>query len=165
MFAFQRFVKLFEATDSPPESCSARILLPMASCSLSFNVAVASLLSLSALPALAEWQPMQEPAVWQSRRGELLPGDGWIFMEALDTPALKAAEYIRSPEAVDGAVEVEAGVLIQRGGQDRWTHRVLPMRANCASGQLEQRDSDGAWSVYPGRDGTVVKVRWICALR
>ena len=68
----------------------------MASCSLSFNVAVASLLSLSALPGLAEWQPMQEPAVWQSRRGELLPGDGWIFMEALDTPALKAAEYILS---------------------------------------------------------------------
>ena len=165
MFAFQRFVKLFEATDSPPESCSARILLPMASCSLSFNVAVASLLSLSALPALAEWQPMQEPAVWQSRRGELLPGDGWIFMEALDTPALKAAEYIRAPQTVDGAVEVEAGLLIQRAGQDQWSQRILPMRANCANGQLEQRRADGSWTVYPGRDGTVVKVRWICALR
>ena len=165
MFAFQRFVKLFEATDSPPESCSARILLPMASCSLSFNVAVASLLSLSALPALAEWQPMQEPAVWQSRRGDLLPGDGWIFMEALDTPAIKAAEYIRALQSVDGSVEVEAGLLIQRAGQDRWTQRVLPMRANCAEGQLEQRQTDGAWTVYPGRDGTVVKVRWICALR
>ena len=165
MFAFQRFVKLFEATDSPPESCSARILLPMASCSLSFNVAVASLLSLSALPALAEWQPMQEPAVWQSRRGELLPGDGWIFMEALDTPVLKAAEYIRAPKTVDGAVEVEAGLLIQRAGQDQWSQRVLPMRANCAKGQLEQRQTDGAWTGYPGRDGTVVKVRWICALR
>ena len=137
----------------------------MASCSLPFNVAVASLFSLSALPALAEWQPMQEPAVWQSRRGELLPGDGWIFMEALDTPALKAAEYIRAPKTVDGAVEVEAGLLIQRAGQDRWTQRVLPMRANCAKGQLEQRLADGAWTVYPGRDGTVVKVRWICALR
>ena len=137
----------------------------MASCSLAFKVALASLLSLSALPVQADWQPEKEPAVWQSRRGELLPGDGWIFMEALDTPALKAAEYIRAPQAVDGAVEVEAGLLIQRAGQDRWTQRVLPMRANCAKGQLEQRQPDGAWTVYPGRDGTVVKVRWICALR
>ena len=137
----------------------------MASCSLALKVALASLLPLGWLPAMAEWQPMQEPAVWQSRRGELLPGDGWIFMEALDTPALKAAEYIRAPKAVGGSVEVEAGLLIQRAGQDHWTHRVLPMRANCASGQLEQRQADGGWTVYPGRDGTVVKVRWICALR
>ena len=108
---------------------------------------------------------MQEPAVWQSRRGDLLPGDGWIFMEALDTPALKAAEYIRAPQSVDGSVEVEAGLLIQRAGQDRWTQRVLPMRANCAKGQLEQRQADGAWTVYHGRDGTVVKVRWIFTLR
>ena len=164
MFAFQRFVKLFEATDSSFD-LSSRIPLPMASPALAFNVALASLLSLSAGPVRAEWQPMQEPAVWQSRRGELLPGNGWIFMEALDTPALKAAEYIRAPKSVDGSVEVEAGLLIQRAGQDRWTQRVLPMRANCAKGQLEQRQPDGAWTVYPGRDGTVVKVRWICALR
>ena len=164
MFAFQRFVKLFEARDRRSIS-SELIVLPMASRSLAFNVALASLLSLSAGPVRAEWQPMQEPAVWQSRRGDLLPGDGWIFMEALDTPALKAAEYIRAPKSVDGAVEVEAGLLIQRAGQDQWTQRVLPMRANCAKGQLEQRQADGAWTVYPGRDGTVVKVRWVCALR
>ena len=164
MFAFQRFVKLFEAADSPLNP-SARIVMPLASCSLAFKVSLASLLSLSSLPVQAEWQPMQEPAVWQSRRGELLPGDGWIFMEALDTPALKAAEYIRAPKAVDGAVEVEAGLLIQRAGQDQWRKRVLPMRANCYKGQLEQRRADGSWTVYPGRDGTVVKVRWICALR
>ena len=164
MFAFQRFVKLFEARDRRSIS-SELIVLPMASRSLAFNVALASLLSLSAGPVRAEWQPMQEPAVWQSRRSDLLPGDGWIFMEALDTPALKAAEYIRAPQSVDGSVEVEAGLLIQRAGQDQWTQRVLPMRANCASGQLEQRQADGAWTVYPSRDGTVVKVRWICALR
>ena len=164
MFAFQRFVKLFEARDRRSISPEL-IVLPMASRSLAFNVALASLLSLSAGPVRAEWQPMQEPAVWQSRRSDLLPGDGWIFMEALDTPDLKAAEYIRDPQAVEGAVEVEAGLLIQRAGQDQWTQRVLPMRANCASGQLEQRQADGAWTVYPGRDGTVVKVRWICALR
>ena len=164
MFAFQRFVKLFEARDRRSIS-SELIVLPMASRSLAFNVALASLLSLSAGPVRAEWQPMQEPAVWQSRRSDLLPGDGWIFMEALDTPDLKAAEYIRDPQAVEGAVEVEAGLLIQRAGQDQWTQRVLPMRANCASGQLEQRQVDGAWTAYPGRDGTVVKVRWICALR
>ncbi len=141
------------------------MVLPMASYSLAFKLVLASLLSLGAGPALAEWRPMQEPVVWQSRRSKLLPGDGWIFMEALETPALKAAEYIRSPQAVDGAVEVEAGLLIQRAGQDQWTQRVLPMRADCASGQLEQRQANGAWSSYPGRDGTVVKVRWICALR
>ena len=141
------------------------MLLPMASCSLVFKVALASLLSLSSLPGLAEWQPAEEPVVWQSRRGQLLPGDGWIFMESLDTPAVKAAEYIRAPQAVDGAVEVQAGLLIQRAGQEQWTQRVLPMRANCASGQLEQRKPDGGWTVYPGRDGTVVKVRWICSLR
>ena len=141
------------------------MVLPMASCSLIFKVALASLLSLSSLPGLAEWQPAEEPVVWQSRRGQLLPGDGWIFMESLDTPSIKAAEYIRVPQAVDGAVEVEAGLLIQRAGQDRWTRRVLPMRANCVSGQMEQRQVDGAWTVYPGRDGTLVKVRWLCALR
>ena len=165
MFAFQRFVKLSEAVDRPSLSSLVRMVPPIASCSQAFNAALACLLSLGSLPALAEWQPMQEPAVWQSRRSELLPGDGWIFMEALDTPALKAAEYIRAPQSVDGAVEVEAGLLIQRAGQDQWTQRVLPMRANCAKGQLEQRQADGAWTVYPGRDGTVVKVRWICALR
>ena len=141
------------------------MVLHMAFYSLFFKVALASLLSLSSLPGLAEWQPTEEPVVWQSRRGQLLPGDGWIFMESLDTPAVKAAEYIRAPQAVDGAVEVEAGLLIQRAGQDRWTRRVLPMRANCGSGQMEQRQVVGAWTVYPGRDGTVVKVRWICALR
>ena len=164
MFAFQRFVKLCESTDSPSD-LSSRIPLPMASPALAFNVALASLLSLIAGPVQAEWQQMQEPAVWQSRRGDLLPGDGWIFIEALDTSALKAAEYIRAPQSVDGSVEVEAGLLIQRAGQDRWTQRVLPMRANCAKGQMEQRQADGAWTVYPGRDGTMVKVRWICALR
>ena len=164
MFAFQRFVKLFEAFDSRSDS-SVLMVQPMASCSPAFKLALASVLSLSSLPALAEWRPLQEPGVWQSRRSRLLPGDGWIFVEAVETPALKAAEYIRSPQAVDVGVEVEAGLLIQRAGQDQWTHRILPMRANCAEGQLEQRQSDGAWSVYPGRDGTVVKVRWICALR
>lgn len=141
------------------------MVLPMASCSLVFKLALASVLSLSVLPARADWRPVQEPEAWQSRRGNLLPGDGWIFMEALETPALKAAEYIRAPQVVNGSVEVEAGLLIQRAGKERWTYRVLPMRANCASGQLEQRQADGAWTVYPGRDGTVVKVRWICALR
>ena len=164
MFAFQRFVKLFEAFDSR-STPFALMVLPMATCSLAFKLALASVLSLSSLPALAEWRPLQEPVVWQSRRSRLLPGDGWIFMEALETPSLKAAEYIRAPHAVDAGVEVEAGLLIQRAGQDQWTQRVLPMRANCASGELEQRQADGAWIVYPGREGTVVKVRWICALR
>ena len=78
MFAFQRFVKLFEAIDSPSD-LSSRIPLPMGSPALAFTVALASLLSLIAGPVQAEWQPMQEPAVWQSRRGDLLPGDCLLY--------------------------------------------------------------------------------------
>ena len=55
MFAFQRFVKLFEAPDSPSH-LSSRIPLPMASPALAVNVALASLLSLIAGPVQAEWQ-------------------------------------------------------------------------------------------------------------
>ena len=164
MFAFQRFVKLFEATDNP-SYLSSRIQLPMASSALAFNVALASLLSLIAGPVQAEWQPMQEPSVWQPVAAICCRATAGSSWRPSTTPALKAAEYIRAPQSVDGSIEVEAGLLIQRAGQDRWTQRVLPMRANCAKGQLEQRQDDGAWTAYPGRDGTVVKVRWICALR
>ena len=142
-------MKLFEARDRRSIS-SELIVLPMASRSLAFNVALASLLSLSAGPVRAEWQPMQEPAVWQSRRSDLLPGEGWIFMEALDTPDLKAAEYIRDPQAVEGAVEVEAGLLIQRAGQDQWTQRVLPMR------QLRQRPAGAT----PAEVDRLPRSRW-----
>ena len=54
VFAFQRFVKLYEATGSPSD-LSARIPLPMASPALAFNVALASLLTLIAGPVQAEW--------------------------------------------------------------------------------------------------------------
>ena len=45
MFAFQRFVKLFEAAEKASELCE-RPLLPLALPLLAFNVAVSSLLSL-----------------------------------------------------------------------------------------------------------------------
>ncbi len=164
MFAFQRFVKLPKALAHCSGS-TALMVLPMVRRSLALKLALASLLSLASIDALAEWRPGVEPEAWQSRRTRLLPGDGWIFMEALETPAVQAAEYIRSPQAVNGSVEVEAGLLLKRDRQDGWSSKVLPMRANCAKGELERRNSNGDWTVYPGRDGTVVKVRWICALR
>ena len=164
MFAFQRFVKMFEACPRWSRPI-ARMILPMKTRSLVIRTALAFLIPLAPPAAFAEWQPTEEPAVWQARRIRSLPGDGWIFMESLDSPALKAAEYIRGPQPVSGGVELEAGLLLQRGGQGEWINRVFPMRANCSSGQLEQRNSDGVWTNYPGRDGTVVKVRWICSLR
>ena len=164
MFAFQRFVKLFEALAHRSSSTPLMVLL-MVRPSPALRFALASLLTLASVDALAEWRPAVEPEAWQSRRTRLLPGDGWIFMEALETPAVQAAEYIRSPHAVNGSVEVEAGLLLKRDRQDGWSSRVLPMRANCAKGELELRNSNGDWTAYPGRDGTVVKVRWICDLR
>ena len=115
----------------------------MASPALAFNVALASLLSLIAGPVQAEWQPMQEPAVWQSRRGDLLPGDGWIFMEALDTPAIKAAEYIRAPKrvGVQGFHEnpaVARQQIAATGLPNRRLLHGLPLRENRQGAQGQQ---------------------------
>ena len=112
----------------------------------------------------ANWQPQPEPQHWSLLRQTHLSGDDWVFMEATDSPGLQAAEYIRSPRSVDGTVELEAGLLLRRGDQTAWVSKVIPMRAICAEGRLEQRDPRGNWAAYPGRPGTVVKVRWICSM-
>ena len=115
-------------------------------------------------PVLADWQPLPEPQHWRDLRQIHLSGDQWVFMEATDAPGLQAAEYIRSPRSVNGTVELDAGLLLRRADQTAWVSKVLPMRAICSDGRLEQRDPSGEWAPYPGRPGTVVKVGWICSL-
>ena len=117
-----------------------------------------------ASPVRAEWSPLPEPAVWSEVRRRELAGDGWRFVEATRTDQLQAAEYLRHPRAVGQTVELEAGLLLRRSGQPAWTSRVLPMRAICTEGRMERKAADGQWAPYPGRPGTAVKVRWICAL-
>ena len=115
-------------------------------------------------PVLAQWSPAVESSAWRELRRRELPGEGWTFVEATRTARFKAAEYLRNPKAVAETVEMEAGLLIKRSGQSAWSSRVLPMRANCTKGRMEQKDPEGQWTPYPGRAGTAVKVRWICSL-
>ena len=115
-------------------------------------------------PVLAEWSPGSESPFWGELRRRELPGDSWTFVEATRTDRFEAAEYLRNPTAVAGTVEMEAGLLIKRSGQSAWSSRVLPMRANCMEGRMEQKEAAGLGTPYPGRAGTAVKVRWICSL-
>ena len=133
--------------------------------STAFNfTALTSTALIVAAPVRAEWSPLPEPAVWSEVRRRELAGDGWRFVEATRTDQLQAAEYLRHPRAVGQTVELEAGLLLRRSGQPAWTSRVLPMRAICTEGRMERKAADGQWAPYPGRPGTAVKVRWICAL-
>lgn len=136
----------------------------MISLSSLVRVSLGASLFLAMGPVHADWQPLPEPQHWRLVRRTHLSGDDWVFMEATDSPDLQAAEYIRSPRSVEGTVELEAGLLLRRGDQTAWVSKVIPMRAICAEGRLEQRDPTGRWASYPGRPGTVVKVRWICSM-
>ena len=124
-------------------------------------------LVLNGLPVMgleAEWVPAPEPVMWRSLRETHLPGADWRFVEAMRNDRAEAAEYLRRPRAIDDTVELEAGLLLRRSAQQEWTSRVLPMRALCSEGRMERKDENGQWTPYPGRPGTVVKVRWICSL-
>ena len=94
-------------------------------------------------PVRAEWSPASESSAWRELRRRELPGEGWTFVEATRTDRFEAAEYLRNPTAVDKSVEMEAGVLIKRSGQSAWSSRVLPMRANCTQGRMEQKNAEG----------------------
>ena len=85
-------------------------------------------------------------------------------MEAMDTPSLKAGEYLSDPSRTSLGVEFEAALLIQRQGQDLWQVRELRMRALCNQQRLQRISSQGQWLDYVGRDDTSAKVRWICSL-
>ena len=130
------------------------------------TVAVLSVLAVApGALAQADWRPKPEPQAWQQLREEYLPEPEWQFMDAIRNARVEAAEYIRTPRAVGGTVELEAGLLLKTIGRDEWMIKVAPMRALCSDGRLERRSSDGTWSAYPRRPETAVTGRWICSRR
>jgi hypothetical protein len=122
----------------------------------------------SALPCDASWAPKPEPKFWSEVRQQLsdqetsAPSD-WTFMEAMQSPKIDVAEYLRDPRRRDQTVTFKALLLMRKGQSNPWGMRQLSMRAQCLDGVLERQDQKGRWSVYPGRKGTASKVNWICA--
>ncbi|QNJ25351.1 putative conserved secreted protein [Synechococcus sp. SYN20] len=122
----------------------------------------------SAWPSHASWAPKPEPKFWSEVRQQMMdqetsaPSD-WTFMEAMQSPKIDAAEYLRNPRRRDQAVTFTALLLMRKGDGNPWGSRQLSMRAQCLEGVLERQDQQGGWSVYPGRQGTASKVNWICA--
>ena len=132
--------------------------------------ALALTLTLGSAAANAEgWTPSQEPLFWSQTR-QTLQGSGqlsqrtWLFMEAMDSPSLKAGEYFSNPARTSLGVEFDAAVLMQRQGQDLWQVRELRMRALCNQQRLQRSSTQGQWLDYVGREDTSAKVDWICAL-
>jgi len=122
----------------------------------------------SALPSDASWAPKPEPKFWSEVRQQMMdqetsaPSD-WTFMEAMQSPKIDAAEYLRDPRRKNQTVTFTALLLMRKGQNNPWGMRQLSMRAQCLEGVLERQDQQGGWSVYPGRQGTASKVNWICA--
>ena len=122
----------------------------------------------SALPSDASWAPKPEPKFWSEVRQQMMdqetsaPSD-WTFMEAMQSPKIDAAEYLRDPRREQQTVTFQALLLMRKGDGNPWGMRQLSMRAQCLEGVLERQDQQGGWSVYPGRQGTASKVNWICA--
>ena len=122
----------------------------------------------SALPSDASWAPKPEPKFWSEVRQQMMdqetsaPSD-WTFMEAMQSPKIDAAEYLRDPRRKNQMVTFTALLLMRKGQNNLWGMRQLSMRAQCLEGMLERQDQQGVWSVYPGRQGTASKVNWICA--
>ncbi len=131
--------------------------------------AVALTLTLGSVAAVAEtWSPSPETTFWAQTRQTLqaagkLSQRPWMFMEAIDSPSLKAGEYLSNPERTSVSVEFDAALLLRPQGQTVWKVRELRMRALCNQQRL-QRSVKGQWLDYVGREGTADKVRWICAL-
>ena len=122
----------------------------------------------SAWPSHASWAPKPEPKFWSEVRQQMMdqetsaPSD-WTFMEAMQSPKIDAAEYLRDPRRKNQTVTFPALLLMRKGDGNPWGSRQLSMRAQCLEGVLERQDQQGGWSVYPGRQGTASKVNWICA--
>ena len=122
----------------------------------------------SALPSDASWAPKPEPKFWSEVRLQISDQGtasqaGWMFMEAMQSPKIDAAEYLRDPRREDQTVTFQALLLMRKGEGNPWGMRQLSMRAQCVDGVLERQDQEGRWSPYPGRKGTASKVNWICA--
>ena len=130
------------------------------------TVAVVSVAS--ALPSDASWAPKPEPKFWSEVRLQMSDQEtatqaDWMFMEAMQSPKIDAAEYLRDLRRDDQAVTFQALLLMRKGEGNPWGMRQLSMRAQCVDGLLERQDQEGRWSPYPGRKGTASKVNWICA--
>ena len=122
----------------------------------------------SALPSDASWAPKPEPKFWSEVRLQITDQEpatqaGWTFMEAMQSPKIDAAEYLRDPRRKNQTVTFQALLLMRKGDGNPWGSRQLSMRAQCLEGLLERQNLQGGWSVYPGRQGTASKVNWICA--
>jgi hypothetical protein len=122
----------------------------------------------SALPSDASWAPKPEPKFWSEVRLQMSDQEtasqaDWMFMEAMQSPKIDAAEYLRDPRRKDQTVTFQALLLMRKGEDNPWGMRQLSMRAQCVDGVLERQDQEGRWSPYPGRKGTASKVNWICA--
>ena len=94
---------------------------------------LSGLVALISCPVRANWQPEPEPLIWSRLRQTHLPGEGWTFVDAMSSPQLQAAEYLRSPRAAitesNGVVvDIEAGLLLRRADQSEWTAKVIQMR-------------------------------------
>ena len=131
-----------------------------------FTAAVVSLAS--ALPSDASWAPKPEPKFWSEVRLQITDQEpatqaGWTFMEAMQSPKIDAAEYLRDPRRKNQTVTFQALLLMRKGQNNPWGMRQLSMRAQCLDEVLERQDQQGGWSVYPGRHRTASKVNWICA--
>jgi len=120
----------------------------------------------------AEWQPPQEPEMWQQirqtlQREGMIAESAWIFFGSLENDTTLAAEYLSNPRATDNGTAFDGLLLLKRsetkeGTPPGWTARPLSMRAICSEGRLERQGADGAWSDYSGRPDTAAKVSWIC---
>ena len=122
----------------------------------------------SAWPSHASWAPKPEPKFWSEVRLQMSDQEtpsqaDWMFMEAMQSPKIDAAEYLRDPRREDQTVTFQALLLMRKGEDNPWGMRQLSMRAQCVDGVLERQDQEGRWSPYPGRKGTASKVNWICA--
>ena len=88
----------------------------------------------SALPSDASWAPKPEPKFWSEVRQQMMdqetsaPSD-WTFMEAMQSPKIDAAEYLRDPrrEESDGDL---SGLVVdaQRGWQSLGNAAVIDAR-------------------------------------
>ena len=124
-----------------------------------------------AMPGIsADWRPPQEPERWALIR-RTLQGAGridnadWVFFGSLETDTTQAAEYLRNlrPQTQGGDGVVFDGLLLLKRTEDSdWRVRPLTMRALCGDQRLQRLGTDGRWSDYSGRQGTDVKVGWIC---
>ena len=102
----------------------------------------------SAWPSHASWAPKPEPKFWSEVRLQMSDQEtasqaDWMFMEAMQSPKIDAAEYLRDPRRKDQTVTFQALLLMRKGEGNPWGMRQLSMRAQCVDGVLERQDQQG----------------------